>query len=246
MAASTSTEKAFVPGSDEQFILEKNSDCFLDMKSQKTWKRIVFGHGDFQPTSFHASKKPRTTLRDDDQIIDEDYKNFLHALNKYGEEQEKGKESAANDEDGDCYMDPAYKMFLDNLREDGRSYLLDISGIVHIKYKEENNTLSDENGNNWETLKDKNKSNLATPREEHRKKSAIPTAKDRIGGGSSLNSESYHLSLNRRKLDDIAADFLARRGKQPKSQNVGGETLLHSTKFATNSAVCTLFIYNFS
>ena len=260
MAASTSTEKAFVPGSDEQFILEKNSDCLFDMKSsQKTWKRFLFGHGNFKPTSFHASKKPRKTLRDDDQILDEDYKNFLYTLNKYGEEQEEGKESAVKDEDvdcymdpqykmfeegkegalkdedGNCYMDPKYKMFLNNLREDGRCFLLDISGTVHIKYKGENNTLCDGNGINW-----------ATPREEDRRESTIPTAKDRMGGGSSLDSESYQFSLNRRKLNDIATDILAKKGKRPKSQNVGGESLPHATKFATNPAVCTLFSYNFS
>ncbi len=54
-----------------------------------------------------------------------------------------------------------------------------------------------------------------------------------------VNQESYRLPLNRRKLDDIAADILAKRGKRLKSQNVVGETLLHATKFATNSAVCT-------
>ena len=291
MAASMATEDAFVPGSD--------SDYFLDMKSLKTWNGFC-------------------------QIMDEDYKTFLCALNKYSEEEdlkesalkdedgdcymdqqykifEEGKEGAVNDEDGDCQIDPHYKMFLDNLREDGKSYILDIPGTVHIKYEGQDNGVSDGNGINWATLKDENKSNLATPRgaykgdlatpreeewgtsitprEEDKRKSAIPRAKDRIISTipskedrrnsvtptekdwriarevphskpmvlkavkteklDLVNQESYLLPLNRRKLDDIAVDILAKRGKRLKSQNVVGETLLHATKFATNSAVCT-------
>ena len=225
MAASMATEDAFVPGSD--------SDYFLDMKSLKTWNGFC-------------------------QIMDEDYKTFLCALNKYSEEEdlkesalkdedgdcymdqqykifEEGKEGAVNDEDGDCQIDPHYKMFLDNLREDGKSYILDIPGTVHIKYEGQDNGVSDGNGINW-----------ATPREEDRRESTIPRAKDRMGGGFSLDAESYQFSLNRRKLNDIAADILAKKGKRPKSQNVGVERLPHATKFATNSAVCTLFSYNFS
>ncbi|GMY18859.1 hypothetical protein FCV25MIE_14098, partial [Fagus crenata] len=44
-----------------------------------------------------------------------------------------------------------------------------------------------------------------------------------------INQESYRLPFNRRLLDDIAVDILAKWGKRLKSQNVGGETLLHAT-----------------
>ncbi|XP_050266357.1 uncharacterized protein LOC126710016 isoform X1 [Quercus robur] len=334
MAASKAKEKSFVPVSDKLSIPE-NLDCIIDVKLQRSSKRLHFGRCKFEPTSSRASKKPRTTLGDDGKdgpLIDEDYKNFLFALGKYSEEQSRsfeGKEDDDGDndfdpqykmftynlrEDGKSFeekqdddvdndLDPQYKMFLDNLRGDGNSYILEISGEgvipVYIKYEGEDNALSNGNGINWTTLKENNKSNLTTPRgavdrrnlaiprEEDMIFSTIPSKEDRRNSvtsrkedwrnsvkrgdpkslevphtkpkilktikmeklepanqfsngmveGSGLNSESYQLFLNRQKLDDIAADILAKRGKRLKAQNVGGETSLHTKKFEANSAV---------
>ena len=336
MAASKAKEKSFVPVSDKLSIPE-NLDCIIDVKLQRSSKRLHFGRCKFEPTFSRASKKPRTTLGDDGKagpLVDEDYSNFLFALSKYSEEQSRsfeGKEyddgdndfdpqykmftynlredgksfEEKQDDDVDNDLDPQYKMFLDNLRGDGNSYILEISGEgvmpVYIKYEGEDNALSNGNGINWTTLKENNKSNLTTPRgavdrrnlaiprEEDMIFSTIPSKEDRrnsvtsrkedwrnsvkrgdpkspevphtkpkilkaikmekleppnqfsngMGEGSSLNSESYQLFLNRQKLDDIAADILAERGKRLKAQNVGGETSFHTTKFEANSAVRT-------
>jgi hypothetical protein len=382
MAASVATEKAFFFLVQMSRLFSKRSDHFLDMRSQRPWKRSVFGHGNFEP----VSKKPKMTLNDnyeDDLLVDEDYKKLLYALEKYSEEPEslesekieEEEEEEEENEDGHD-LDPQYRMFMENLREDGTSYILQISEedvmTFCIKYEGEDNRPSGGNGNNPATPREEDKSNSATPRgenkgnlatpvedgiaptatreedrrnsaipredmktsaapskknrenlltpreedrgnsaarrEEDRRHSASPREKDwrnavktedtqslevpcselnilkevkrmtsdpinhvshRADGGSSVNSESYQLLLNRRKLEDIAAEFLTKRGsslrispspspwdqllikkeediltkrcKQLKRDNNDGETLLHTRKFVTDSAVCIYF-----
>ncbi|XP_059441510.1 uncharacterized protein LOC132173868 isoform X2 [Corylus avellana] len=307
-------------------LFSKRSDHVLDM-SQRPRKRSTFGHGNFEP----ASKEPKMTLNDnylDDPLIDEDYKKFLYALEKNSkepeevevEEKEKGKEGDEENEDGDDYRDPQYRMFMENLREDGNSYILQISKqdvmTLCIKYEGEDSRLSGGNGNDWAIPREEDKSNSATPRgetkgnlatpvedgsastatrEEDRRNSAIrredmktssapskenrgnlvtPIEEDKgnsaarreedrrhsvsprekdwrnavktediqslevpcselnvlkevkmemsdpfnsvshgVDGGSCVNSESYQLLLNRRKLKDIAADILTKSGR---------------------------------
>jgi hypothetical protein len=288
--------------------------------SQRPRKRSAFGHGNFEP----ALKEPKTTLNGnclDDPWMDEDYKKFLYALEKYGKEPEEVEvEEIEEGKEGDDCRDPQYRMFMENLREDGNSYILQISKqdvmTLCIKYEGKDSRLSGGNGNDWAIPREEDKSNSATPRgetkgnlatlvedgsastakrEEDRRNSAIPREdmktssapskenrgnlvtpieenkgnsaarreEDRrhsvspkekdwrnvvktkeaqclevpcselnilkevkmemldpfnsvshgVDGGSSVNSGSYQLLLNRRKLKDIAADILSKSGR---------------------------------
>ncbi|KAG2680017.1 hypothetical protein I3760_11G078200 [Carya illinoinensis] len=350
MAASVAIEKTFVSDSEETSISE-DSDCIFDMRSHRPSKRSLFDDGNFEPTSFPASKKHRTALDDDDEEdppMDEDYKKFMYTLEKYCkehfqslEEEEVGKEG--EEEDGD--MDPQYGMFMENLREDGKSYLLEIYGEdvmpLCIKYEGEDKP-SGGSGNKCATPGDEEKSHSATsagediansatpgedgststttgerysrnatiPREEDekilatpgkegrrnssalrgedRRNSATPRNEDRIdttnsrvkkhwlnvtrmegkkslevpynesnimnevmmetsyptncvsneaAWGSAVNPEIYQLHTNRRQLENIAADILAKCGKRLKYENNDGESSLHAREIVTNSAV---------
>lgn len=207
MLAYMATEKTLVSGSENLFI-SNDLDYIVDMRLQRLWKRSAFGHGKCEPPSFPASKKPKLTsceVDNDDPPMDEDYKKFLYILEKYCKEQpgslkkEVEEEEEKEDEDGYFNIDPQYKMFMENLREDGKSYILEIpvedAMTLRIKYEGE-----DDNGNNWAALREVNKSNSATPggedegnsstagedvsisittREQARRDTAIPRAEDR-------------------------------------------------------------------
>ncbi|XP_035542351.1 uncharacterized protein LOC108998501 isoform X2 [Juglans regia] len=349
MAASVAIEKTFVSGSEETSISE-DSDCIFDMRSHRPWKRSLFDDENFEPTSFPASKKHRMALDDrdeEDPPMDEDYKKFMYTLEKYCKEhfQSLEEEEVGKGEEEDEDIDPQYGMFMENLREDGKSYMLEIYGEdvmpLCIKYEGEEK-LSGGSGNKWATPGDKEKSHsatsagediansatpgedgststttgerysrnatipreedekiLATPgkegrrnssarREEYRRNLATPRNEDRRDSttsrvkkhwwnvlrmegkkslevpynesnimneikmetsyptnrvsneadwGSAVNPEIYQLHPNRRQLENIAADILAKCGKRLRYENNDGESFLHARKIVKNSAV---------
>uniref|UniRef100_A0A5B6YY25 Uncharacterized protein n=1 Tax=Davidia involucrata TaxID=16924 RepID=A0A5B6YY25_DAVIN len=113
-----------------------DSNCVYDERLARRLRRRRLDIKAFELNTCSSTLK--RTLEDNqlgDEMVDEDYNKFLNHL---GESRCSGGED--NDDDDEDDTDPQYKMFLEKLKEDGKSYILEVENggmSVSIKYEVE-------------------------------------------------------------------------------------------------------------
>ncbi|ONI34581.1 hypothetical protein PRUPE_1G488800 [Prunus persica] len=121
-------------------------DCEDDKRLARRRKRKCIADRNFEPKSwFSATKKRRdSSIQGEEEMADKDFEKSLNGLDLYGD---------WVDDD----VDPDYKKFLENLTEDGSSYVLVVvrenENLELIKFEQEDGELDETILDTPETLK---------------------------------------------------------------------------------------------
>lgn len=149
---------------------EEEHDFKYDLRLARRWKRRRIASENFRPTH-HSFKASKQTVNGDNNkkkkngavaevvVVDSDYEEFVNdVVEDVHLDSDAGSADNLNGADkdyvGEC-LDPHYMIFLENLKEDGKSYVLELAlangNLVVVRYEEENGS---RNGLGVENLED--------------------------------------------------------------------------------------------